>query len=178
MMAWPRPGDKSLSEPMVVSLLTHICITRPQWVNNQWLTLHTPDFIMMIKNVSTDNMYLPYVGPIIMHAYHHAEINQTVSGRQQHWTVLRHRTVRKINNLASFPKGYNFFQGDILISGKTHSYVSLLTHSGLVTPYGDRSGSTLAHDGTKPLPEPKLTDHRWSPMTFISGQFHNRCLIH
>ena len=33
IMAWRRPGDKPLSEPMMVSLLTHICITRPQWVN-------------------------------------------------------------------------------------------------------------------------------------------------
>ena len=33
IMAWRRPGDKPLSEPMEVSLLTHICITRPQWVN-------------------------------------------------------------------------------------------------------------------------------------------------
>ena len=32
-MAWRRPGDKPLSEPMLVSLLTHICFTRPQWVN-------------------------------------------------------------------------------------------------------------------------------------------------
>ena len=32
IMAWRRPGDKPLSEPMMVSLLTHICITRPQWV--------------------------------------------------------------------------------------------------------------------------------------------------
>ena len=32
-MAWRRPGDKPLSEPMMVSLLTHICVTRPQWVN-------------------------------------------------------------------------------------------------------------------------------------------------
>ena len=30
IMAWRRPGDKPLSEPMVVSLLTHICVTRPQ----------------------------------------------------------------------------------------------------------------------------------------------------
>ena len=29
-MAWRRPGDKPLSEPMMVSLLTHICVTRPQ----------------------------------------------------------------------------------------------------------------------------------------------------
>ena len=33
IMAWRRPGDKPLSEPMLVSLLTHICLTRPQWVN-------------------------------------------------------------------------------------------------------------------------------------------------
>ena len=31
-MAWHRPGDKPLSEPMRVSLLTHICIIPPQWV--------------------------------------------------------------------------------------------------------------------------------------------------
>ena len=33
VMAWCRPGDKPLTEPMVVRLLTHICVTRPQWVN-------------------------------------------------------------------------------------------------------------------------------------------------
>ena len=35
IMAWRRPGDKPLSEPIVVSLLTHICVTQPQWVK-QW----------------------------------------------------------------------------------------------------------------------------------------------
>ena len=34
IMAWRRQGDKPLSEPMMVSLLTHICVTRPQWVKN------------------------------------------------------------------------------------------------------------------------------------------------
>ena len=34
IMAWRRSGDKPLSEPMMVSLLTHICVTRPQWVKN------------------------------------------------------------------------------------------------------------------------------------------------
>ena len=33
IMAWRRPGHKPLSEPLMVSLLTHICVTRPQWVN-------------------------------------------------------------------------------------------------------------------------------------------------
>ena len=31
-MAWRRPGDKPLSEPMMVRLSMHICVTRPQWV--------------------------------------------------------------------------------------------------------------------------------------------------
>ena len=35
IMAWRRPGDKPLSEPMMVSLPTHICVTRPQWVNKR-----------------------------------------------------------------------------------------------------------------------------------------------
>ena len=34
IMAWRRPGAKPLSEPVMVSLLTHICIARPQWVNS------------------------------------------------------------------------------------------------------------------------------------------------
>ena len=32
IMAWRRPGDKPLSEPMMVGLPTHICVARPQWV--------------------------------------------------------------------------------------------------------------------------------------------------
>ena len=34
--AWRRPGDKQSSESMVVSLPTHICVTRPQW-DKQWV---------------------------------------------------------------------------------------------------------------------------------------------
>ena len=47
-MAWRRPGDKPLSEPMLVILLTHICVTRSQWVNilvqshNGWHFAHKP----------------------------------------------------------------------------------------------------------------------------------------
>ena len=32
LMAWRRPGDKPLSEPMLVRLPRHISVTRPQWV--------------------------------------------------------------------------------------------------------------------------------------------------
>ena len=40
LMAWRRSGDKPLSEPMMVSLLTHICVTRPQWVNKPTICVH------------------------------------------------------------------------------------------------------------------------------------------
>ena len=33
-MAWRRSGDKPLSEPMMVSLPTPICVSRPQWINH------------------------------------------------------------------------------------------------------------------------------------------------
>ena len=35
IMAWHRPGNKPLCEPMMVWLLTHICITPPQWVKSR-----------------------------------------------------------------------------------------------------------------------------------------------
>ena len=34
IMAWRRPGDKPLFEPMLVRIPTHICVTRHQWVNS------------------------------------------------------------------------------------------------------------------------------------------------
>ena len=40
------------------------------------------------------------------------------------------------------------------------------------------SGNGLLPDGTKPLPKSMLTHHQWSPVTFILGQFHKRCLNH
>ena len=46
IMAWRRPGDKPLYEPMLVSLLTHICVTRPQWVETDPVSdaqIHTYD---------------------------------------------------------------------------------------------------------------------------------------
>ena len=31
-MAWHQAGDKPISEPMIIIVLTHICVTRPPWV--------------------------------------------------------------------------------------------------------------------------------------------------
>ena len=35
IIAWRGTGDKLLSEPMLIILLTHICVTRPQWVKSE-----------------------------------------------------------------------------------------------------------------------------------------------
>ena len=43
IMAWRSPCDKPLSEPMIVSLLKDICVTRPQWVKEiQFKCIWTP----------------------------------------------------------------------------------------------------------------------------------------
>ena len=55
IMAWRRPGDKPLSEPMMISLLTHICVTRPQWVN-----LSTAPLLQKIIKLQAE---LPAPGP-------------------------------------------------------------------------------------------------------------------
>ena len=56
IMAWRRSDDKPLSEPMMVCLLMHICVARPQWVN----TLN-PDYCNLIqiapKFVSKGSIY-------------------------------------------------------------------------------------------------------------------------
>ena len=53
IMAWRRPGDNPLSETMLVSLLTHICITWPQCVNSanvglglEWWLPFSPIYFM------------------------------------------------------------------------------------------------------------------------------------
>ena len=48
IMAWRRPGDKPLSEPMMVRLLTHICVTWPQWV----ISAPSPAGLKHVKSVS------------------------------------------------------------------------------------------------------------------------------
>ena len=72
IMAWRRPGDKPLSGPMMVKLPTHICITRPQWVDIKmsvfpvwdppWLSQDSLIFFMAmpIKKFWYGNRALPF----------------------------------------------------------------------------------------------------------------------
>ena len=60
IMAWRRPGDKPLSEPMMVRFLTHICVTRPQWVKTHLRVtiIHLPEipyFLLLVWIRSWEN---------------------------------------------------------------------------------------------------------------------------
>ena len=62
IMAWRRPGDKPLSEPMMVSLLTHICVNRPQWVKAECIwgrTLQGTFERYSVKNETTTVVWYP-----------------------------------------------------------------------------------------------------------------------
>ena len=51
IMAWRRPGDKPLSEPMMITLPTHICDTRPQWVKRY-------DIIWALRHLKSPKSWL------------------------------------------------------------------------------------------------------------------------
>ena len=54
VMAWRLPGDKTLSEPIMVRLPTHICVTRPQWVKsneNCGSYCYTVNMINFLQNI-------------------------------------------------------------------------------------------------------------------------------
>ena len=52
-----RPGGKPLSEPMIVSLPTHICVTRPQWVKGKGNLA----FIYRLLNIYSSGIWLWYM---------------------------------------------------------------------------------------------------------------------
>ena len=59
IMAWCRSGDKPFSQPMMVSLLTHICVTRPQWVKQS----RSGEYIsVIILGMGSDNERSYYIG--------------------------------------------------------------------------------------------------------------------
>ena len=57
IMAWRRLGDKPLSEPMLVSLLTYICVTRPQWVNTRSEVWWHSKYMINIAFRNTSNLW-------------------------------------------------------------------------------------------------------------------------
>ena len=54
VMAWRLPGDKPLSEPVMVKVPTHICITRPQCVKEENFTLRVDCFTLLLARQLAD----------------------------------------------------------------------------------------------------------------------------
>ena len=74
VMAWHQPGDKPLTEPMVVRLLKHICVTQPQWFKQEittfsWLYFHINYgiFICVIQMGGTEES--PQIW-LMLHGFH------------------------------------------------------------------------------------------------------------
>ena len=49
IMAWSRSGDKPLSELMLISLLTHICVTQLQWVKSRSREIRCKTYSVALK---------------------------------------------------------------------------------------------------------------------------------
>ena len=81
IMAWRRSGDKPLSEPMVVSLLTHICITQLQWVKDD-----------MLKCIFLDKRILIWIS-MVCFQWHKANI-----GLGTGLTQSRHQVITRTND--------------------------------------------------------------------------------
>ena len=62
IMAWRQPDDKPLSETIMVSLLMHICVTRPQWVKE--LTIESLVFpeMVAVRRTGSTSVVRPCVG--------------------------------------------------------------------------------------------------------------------
>ena len=62
IMAWRRPGNKPLSGPMMVSLLMHICITWPQWVNYRDMLLR---LLSKFYQIFEFHFIFPYIDGLV-----------------------------------------------------------------------------------------------------------------
>ena len=76
IMAWRRPGDKPLSEPRMESLLTHIWVTRLQWVNT-WEPEQT-------RGHSAENIFVTNFRIFVSH-FHWSFFLRILWTKRQHW---------------------------------------------------------------------------------------------
>ena len=86
IMAWHRPGDKPLSEPMMINLPTYICISRPlnelTLITDHSLTLATPSVIY----ADTCKEPILFASPHEIHNAHYQD--QKGAGMNEIWIIL------------------------------------------------------------------------------------------
>ena len=92
ILAWRRPGDKPLSEPIMVKILTHICVTQPQWVKT-WLSrskyLHKRDPIVHLTGQAMGCLLWIQHHIYLSLQWHHNECN-VISSHQPHDCLLNY----------------------------------------------------------------------------------------
>ena len=59
IISWRRSGSKPLSEPMMISLLTHMCVTRSHWVEYKaCIAISDSIYIIQFTYPTTSSAYL------------------------------------------------------------------------------------------------------------------------
>ena len=80
MMAWRRPGNKPLSEHMMVNLLTHICITGPQWNASYYIRINLLLNISNLKCIFWSWKPQAFLAAPIMAQYWHGKCDDCMWG--------------------------------------------------------------------------------------------------
>ena len=97
-MAWRRPGDKPLSEPMMVGVLTHICVTRPQWVKPLTTNLtDVPNEVQISNKMHIEispAKYRPFCSILIRHRGVKMQCNFPVASEE--WCESETRDTREL----------------------------------------------------------------------------------
>ena len=144
IMAWCRPGDKTLSEP---TLVTHIYVTWPQLVNNMSCTyMILNDFTNVIDHIPQICKQLPcgYWQPICLrwklYAYHVMSLAPGRCGSNSKSVIFEHMLLIK------------FVSTSCEISLRWMPQNAFEDNSPLV-----EEGNGLVPSGNKPLHQPMLT---------------------
>ena len=84
ILDWRRPGDKPLSEPIMVILLTHISVARPHWVLiTTWLT-----DLGNISGASTQHTVNQVPQTVICHRHRHLKSQFVTSSSTPVFDIL------------------------------------------------------------------------------------------
>ena len=92
IMAWRRPGNKKLSELMMVNLLTHICVARSQWVkpikHNFFVEIYQIKRYIIIKKTSSNGNIFRVTGHLCGEFTGHRWIHRTKASDAELWCFL------------------------------------------------------------------------------------------
>ena len=85
-MAWRRPGDKPLSEAIMVNVPTHICVTRPQWVKDctqtRWYNVSVTSHRYNFTNLSRSRIVCCDTYTVKCHYNANASLTWSILGSQ------------------------------------------------------------------------------------------------